>query len=375
MNVMNGERQNTMHMRQWLGLVALAASATSVSCGAAGEADGSQGGEPGGSVAPARVVNVEIVIVQPEPFVEHVTVTGEVEAQRDVSVTSEETGIIREVLADKGDTVREGQPLARIDDRLLRAQRDQAQAEASLTRETWERQRRLWEQDSIGTELAYLQARYRAETAQAALRVLDTRLERATIAAPLAGIVDDRFIEVGSQVSPGTPVMRIVDVNPVEIVAGIPERFSGEIRRGAEAQVTFDHLPDEQFFGRLSFVGMTVDEQSRTFAVEVAVANPAGSLKPGMVARVRTARRSLVDAILVRRDAVLRSEDGYIVYVAMDTGERQIVEARRVTLGASEAGRVVIGEGLEAGDRVVVVGQQQLASGDVIRIVRQQGDR
>lgn len=362
-----------MHMRQWMGYAALGAGVLSTACGAAGQADGSQNDAAQAS-GPARVVNVEMVVVQPEPFVEHVTVTGEVEAQRDVRVTSEETGIILEVLADKGAAVQQGQALARIDDRLLRAQRDQAQAEAALARETWERQRRLWEQDSIGTELAYLQARYRAETAQAALRLLETRLERTTITAPIGGIVDDRMIEVGTQVAPGTAIMRIVDVNPVEIVAGIPERYSGEIRRGAEAQVRFDHLPDEEFHGRLSFVGTTVDGQSRTFPVEVAVANPTGALKPGMVARVRTARRSLADAILIRRDAVLRSEDGYIVYVVKDAGERQVTEARRVVLGASEAGRVVVREGLQAGDRVVVVGQQQLASGDVIQVVRQQGN-
>jgi membrane fusion protein (multidrug efflux system) len=321
----------------------------------------------------ARVVNVEVITIAPEAFTEYVTVTGTVQADRDVVVASEESGVIRAVHAEKGARLAAGQPIAQIEDAVLRAQFEQAQAEARLAAETWARQRRLWEEDSIGSELAYLQAKYRAETAAASARALEARLARTTIRAPIAGTLEDRTVEVGSTVLAGSAVARIVDADPVKVAAGIPERFAGEIRPGAEARVQFDPVGGREYTGRLRFVGAAVDEASRTFPIEVAIPNPGGVLKPGMVARVRTPRRQVGQALLVPRDAVLRSADGYIVYVVVPSGERETVEARSVVMGGGAEGRVAIEAGLEPGDRVVVVGQQQLAAGDFVQVTARRG--
>jgi len=315
---------------------------------------------------PLRVVNVEVLDATPEPFADEVTLTGNVEANRDVIVAAEEGGVVREVLVARGSRVTEGQALIRIDDRLLQAQYDQARAEAQLAEETWHRQQKLWEQDSIGSELAYLQAKYRAETAAANERVAKTRLDRTTIRAPIGGTLDDRMIEVGSTVIAGAPVVRIIDADPLKIKAGVPERYAGEVRAGTPARVSFES--GQQMDGRTTFVGTAVNEQDRTFEVEVRVPNPGARLKPGMVATVRLLRGSSRDAILVPRDAVLRGASGYMVYVVATTGGVTKAESRTVRTGPGSAGRVVIEDGLEPGDAVIVVGQQQVAAGDLVKV-------
>lgn len=322
-----------------------------------------------GERAAERVVNVEVVTVEAESFAEFVNVTGAVQANRDVIVAAEEAGVVREIIVDRGRTVAEGQPIARLDDRLLRAQYEQAQAEAALARETWERQRRLWEEDRIGSELAYLRARYAAETAAAQQRVLATRLERTVVRAPLGGVLDDRFVEVGASVTPGSPVARIVDVATIKVQAGVPERYAADIRVGGEAVVTFDHLVGREFRAQTRFVGASLNEQNRTFPVELAVRNDGGLLKPGMVAKVQVGRRTVSAALMIPREAVLRSEAGYLVYVVTERGAQSVVEARSVITGATSGGRVLIESGLQVGDRVVVVGQQQLGGGEVVRVV------
>jgi membrane fusion protein, multidrug efflux system len=349
--------------------VVLAAVVAGCGTGLAGEAPG----DSEAARSAPRIVNVEVMTMATEAFDDMITITGTVEAERDVTVAAEESGVIREVFVDKGSQVRQGQPLARIDDRVLRAQYDQARSEATLARETFERQRRLWEDEKIGSEMNYLRARYGAETAEASARMLAARLDRTVVRAPIAGVLDARFIEVGSMVGPGTPVARIMDVDPLKVTGGVPERYAGEIRTGAEATITFDNMNAVEFTGTSRFVGAAVNEQNRTFPVEVAVPNTAGTLKPGMVARVRLARGRTADALLVPREAVLRTEHGYIVYTVSEQDGRRTAVVTPVVTGPGAGNRVVVESGLQAGDVVVIVGQHQVAGGDVVQVVAVRG--
>lgn len=349
--------------------IAAASLVVTAGCGS------SAGGEVPSQVsgAGARIVNVEVLTMAAERFEDQVGITGTVEAERNVVVAAEESGVVREVLVEKGRVVQADQPLLRIDDRILRAQVDQARAEAALAHETWERQRRLWEDERIGSELTYLQARYRAETAAANLRVLEARLERTVVRAPIGGVLDDRPVEVGSMVAPGATVARVIDVATLKVTGGVPERYAGEIRPNSAATVVFDGFGGREFAGRIKFVGSAVNEQNRTFPVDVSIPNSAGTFKPGMVARVRLIRGAAREAVLVPREAVLRTDAGYIVFTVDDADGRQTARATPVVTGSGAGNRVVIESGLRPGDRVIVVGQHQVTDGDVIQIVAQAG--
>ena len=319
------------------------------------------------AAASARLVSVQVAEVQPEQFTDFVQVVATVEANRDVVISAEEAGTIREILVDKGSVVRAGQAIARIDDRILRPQAEQAAAEAALAQETWERQRTLWEQDRVGSEMAYLQARYRAETAAAGARALRERLDRTVVRAPISGVLDDRMVEVGTLVAPGTPIARVIDTGTVKVSGGVPERFSGQIERGTPVEIAIEG--GATFTGQVGFVGASVEPQSRTFPIEITVPNAGGTLKPGMIANVRVARETVTEALVVPQEAVMRVEDGYLVYVAQPQGTELIAEARSVVLGPSQGNRVIVDAGLQAGERVIVVGQNQVARGDRLQVV------
>jgi RND family efflux transporter MFP subunit len=352
-------------MRGWVAGLALIAVAA---CG--GDAEAGDPAETAGDPATfTRIINVEVTTVGPETFVERIRLTGTVEANRDVTISAEESGTIVELLVEKGQRVAAGDPILRIDDRLLRAQFQEAEARAALAAETWQRRKRLWEEDRVGSELAYLEARYGADQAAANLAALERRLARTVVTAPIEGILDDRMVELGTLVSPGTQVARIVDLNPVKVVAGVPERYAADVRRGAEALVGFDVLPDEDFEGRVGFVGSAVDARNRTFPIELVLPNPGGVVKPEMVASISVVRRSFDNAIVVDQDAIVRKADGYAVFVVEGPPDAPTARVRPVDVGASQGDRVVIRSGLMAGERLVVVGQQQVADGDRVRIV------
>lgn len=354
----------TRRTTERLAAVALVAGLTA-SCGTDAQAgDGGPQSDEGG-----RVINVETTTLGPRSFTEHIRLTGTVEANRDVTVSAEESGVVREILVEKGTPVSAGRPLVRIDDRVLASQVDEARARAELARQTWDRRKRLWEEDGIGTELAYLEARFAAEQAEAQLRALEERLARTTVTAPIAGVLDDRFVEVGTMVSPGVPVARIVDLDPVKVTAGVPERYAADVARGARATVAFDVLEERTFQGTVSYVGSSVNPSNRTFPVELTLPNPGRAIKPEMVADVSLVRRELDDVLVVPQEALVRVEDGFVAFVVVEGDGGTVAEARSLVTGPAQRNHVVIRQGLRAGDRLVVSGQQMVAAGDRVRVV------
>lgn len=320
--------------------------------------------------AGVRVINVEVMPIVPDSFVEYIRVTGEIEALHDVTVSAEEAGVIARFFVRKGERVAREAPIAKIDDKLLAAQVAEARALAELAAEQYERQRRLWEEERIGSEIAYLQARSSAEAARARLAALEERLDRTVIRAPVGGIVDDDLVEVGEMVSPGTPVARIVAIHQVKVVAGVPERYASDLRRGEVARVRLDVFPEREFEGRLAYVGASVDARSRTVQVEILLENPELTVKPRMVANVQIPRARLKDVVVVPQDAVVRTEDGYEVFVVARNGQHPTAEARRVTLGPAYENRLVITDGLRPGDELITMGHRLVEHGSLVRVVR-----
>lgn len=357
--------------RRWAAAAALIGAVALAGCGGGADAEAATAD----ATSPAeftRAVNVQTQTVTEQPFTEFVTVTGAVEANRDVVVAAEESGVIRQIYRDRGATVGAGQAIAKIDDRVLTAQVAQARAAAELAQTTYERRKVLWEQEKIGSEIAYLEARSNAEQAAANLATLEQRLGRTVVRAPFGGFLEDRMIELGSTVTPGTPVARIVDTSPVKVVGAVPERFAADVAPGREVVIRFDAI-GTSVDGTVSFVGSAVDNRSRTFPIEVRVENPDGRFKPEMSANIRMPLRQVDDAIVVPQDALIRDEDGFVVYVAVPDGDGWVAELRAVETSAADRGQVVVTSGLQAGDRVIVLGQHRVSDGDRVMLVEDSG--
>jgi RND family efflux transporter MFP subunit len=172
---------------------------------------------------------------------------------------------------------------------------------------------------------------------------------------------------VGDTVGAGTPVIGVLDLNPVKVRVAIPESEIGKVQQGARATVTIPSLDGRQFEGKVEAVGVAADPASRTYTVKIAVANPERILRAGMVAEARIYGSAMVNAITVPGDAVVRDPRG-VTHVYVYEPAQQRVYARRVDVGAPINNEVEIRSGLSGNELVVVAGQQNVREGSPAKI-------
>lgn len=372
---MDSRRSPRAARRVWTAAALLAASLALIGAGCVPPTDTVAADEPeqeSSSLAAAvgaRVVNVEVTPVQTTTFVQYVRVVGEVEPLHDVTVSAEEAGTITAFLVTKGDRLTRGQAVTRISSDLLDAQLEEARAILDIATERYQRLRRLWDDERIGTEIALLEAKSQVQTGAARLKVLETRKARTVVSAPITGTYDQQYVEVGELVAPGTRLLRVLATDRVKVVAGIPERYALAVVPGTPAVVTFDVLEGREFDGAIEFVGVSVDPRSRTIPIEIVLDNSDGLIRPRLVANVQVERAREEQVIVVPQDLVLRTETGFQVFVAKQGADGLTAEAREVSLGASYANEVVVISGLAAGERLITAGHRQVDDGSVISLV------
>jgi len=195
--------------------------------------------------------------------------------------------------------------------------------------------------------------------ATAAHHAASVSVNKHTVHAPISGLVARRMVDQGEGATPGVPVMRLVNINPIRVDAVVSELDVDRVRVGDRAVVSFDGLPDDEFLGTVVDIAPQATMDSRNFVARLHVDNPAGAIKPGMFARVQLVLDSRSDSVLITRDALVERGEGRLVYVVRD----HTIEVLEVEVGAITGNLVEILAGLREGDSVVVSGQDDLADG------------
>lgn len=316
-----------------------------------------------------QATQVETLVLSRTEFTDVINLTGSVEALDDATLSSQTDGPVT-MLRDLGSRVNKGEIVAEIDAEEAEAAVEQARAQYELAQDRFERQEPLY-RDSVISALEFEQVRSERNQARAALSQAKTRLNNAQMTAPFAGTIEERFIEVGEQAAPGTRIARLVNTRRVKVTAGIPERYANDIQVGTPVQLDFRRYGAGIRTAEVTFVGSTIDPESRTFSIEATVSNEDGVLKPDMGVNLRVTRAVLDSAIVIPRSAVVRDETGTHAYVAERTDSTAVAQNRDLTLGSSSGDLVVVESGLSAGDEVIIVGQNNVSPGAPINIAQQ----
>ena len=328
-----------------------------------------------------RQVRIETIVLRLSSFEDVIELTGTVEAYNDATVSAQISGTL-ERRAPRGSNVGRNSVIAIVDSTAMyasylqgRAQLDLAQAQYDLAADTYSRQEPLF-QDSIISALEfetvraqYNQAAAQLSQAKAGVTQLRDQLDHARVTAPFGGTIETYFAEVGEQVAPGMPIVRIVNTRRVKVVAGVPERYANDIETGDRVRVAFDTYGASERTGTVSFAGRAINRGNRTFPIEILMENQDLALKPEMVASVFLTRDEIKEVLVVPQSALPLDETGHSVFVVVERDGQQIAERRRIDLGPSYAGMVVVESGLEAGDEIVVNGQYNLTEGDAVEVV------
>ena len=334
----------------------------------------------GGTTTPAGEEDAQaptVTVVRPgRTTVEgEITATGSLAARREMPVGVGEGGRVVSVPVDAGDWVSQGQVLARID-RSVQSQQVQsfsaqvqvAQSDADLAQANLDRALQLVERGFVSqADVDRLTATRdaavaRVRVAQAQLAELRARNARLDILAPAAGYVLERNVEPGQTVSAGSPpLFRIARGGEMELLARLNEDALASISPGTRAQVR-PVGTDKLFTGQVWQVSPIISEQDRQGTARIALSYAPG-LRPGGFATATIASGTVVAPILPE-SAVLSDEDG--AYVLIINGEDK-AERRAVTTGTVTSKGIVIAEGLNGSERVVLRAGGFLTEGETVR--------
>jgi RND family efflux transporter MFP subunit len=297
---------------------------------------------------------------------------GNVKPDRETDLSFKVPGIVEligpENGADweQGAAVRQGEVLARLKQADFINAVNQARARAELDAKQFERARTLLAQGAT-TQQAFDVADANKRASEAALAQAEQALTDSTLRAPYDGVIVMRWVNKDETVTPGKPVLRLGDVRQMSVQLGVPDVVVSRVRVGQPAALTVPALPERDFVGQVSEVGVAAEEGTRLFKVVVKIPNPGGRLKSGMTASVVLGedRAASARAVVVPLSALVTTADGALAVFVV--GPDGTARERRVKTDDIVASSIVITDGLRAGETVVVVGAGLLYDGAPVR--------
>ena len=310
-----------------------------------------------------KTVNITTKTLAPSTFASYVRVVGNVETSNDIMISAEVNGRVIDYKVEEGAQVKKGQTIVKIDDSKLKQEKVRLEAMTSQTKEQYERLKKVYEEDGIGSELDYLNAKYAYEQSKSALESIKIDLENTSIKAPFDGEVEAIMIEEGEMVSPGMQVVRLIGSDAYKIVAGVPARYSDAVQVGDNVDVWFDTQVRDTLNSDINYVGGSINPQNRTFRIETKLPNNK-SYKVDMIANLKLKTVEQNNVLVISEEFVYSKDNRYVVYVLSENEEgKPVASEREVILGLSYQTDVIIEEGLSEGDKLITLGSAFLDDG------------
>ncbi|HEX7077488.1 MAG TPA: efflux RND transporter periplasmic adaptor subunit [Candidatus Eisenbacteria bacterium] len=319
---------------------------------------GCQAGGPRGGFTPPPMP-VEIATAATQRVADRFDAVGGIEAGEAIDVVSEIDAVVESMPFVEGRPIAKGGMIAQLDDRQLQAEYQRAAAVRDQARASFERVKSVVDQGA-GAPQDLDDARSALKVAEANVSLAQTRLDKARITAPFAGIAGAKRVSPGAYLRSGTVITDLAAIDEIKVTFSTPERYLGELHRGAPVTVSTTAYPGYELTGRIDVIDPVLDPATRSSQVIARVRNPGGKFRPGMSANVSVVLSQRPDAVTVPNEAVF-SEGGlnFVYLVKPDS----TVARSPLTLGTRLADVVEVVKGIDAGQRVVAAGHQKLFDG------------
>jgi membrane fusion protein, multidrug efflux system len=314
--------------------------------------------------AKIKTKDVAVAEIKATKFDHYVQTQGRVEAEDNISVSAKSPGVVMAVYVNEGQQVSKGQALAQIDNAVILRNIESMKSQLELAKSVYDRQKNLWDQ-KIGTEVQFLQAKTNKEGLERQIASLQEQNEMLRIKSPINGTVDEVIAKIGEAVSPGMPAFRVVNTSDLKLTANVSEAFVTDVKKGNKVIVTIPELKKD-LESKVTFVGKTIDQLTRTFTVEVALPSEA-NLRPNMSGVIKVVFHSEPTAITVPINVVQDINGEKIVFVAEPDGKNTVARKKVVKVEGVYGGKAQV-SGLTAGEKVVTFGYQGLNDGEFLKI-------
>lgn len=323
------------------------------------------GGEVATTTAAAVLVSAQTLEIK--PFVHKVEVRGSVESRKNVMISAETMGRVESVNVSEGQTVAKGQLLMKLDADILENNASEVKTQLELAEAIFKRQANLWEQN-IGTEIQYLQTKNNMESLQRRLSTLNSQLDQAYVKAPFSGVVDYVPVKVGEMAQPGLPLIRIVNQTEMYINADVSEAYLGKFNKGDKVEIIFPSQ-DITLTSTVTSVGRVINEQNRTFNVEVSIPQRESlELRPNQVAILRLTDYINEKGIAVPTRVIQSDDQGKYVFTLTDADGKKVAKKVRVTTGKSFDNKTEILSGLAGNEQIINEGYRDVNEGAEVSI-------
>jgi RND family efflux transporter MFP subunit len=316
----------------------------------------------------AKLPLISTITTKTSPFIHYIELQGNVTTKSLVTLSAEFNGLLTDVLVKKGDKVVKGQILARIDDGGLTQQLAQMKIQRDLAETTFERQKRLWEQN-IGSEIQYLQAKSNFEAQTEAINQMNQQLAKSQVRAPFSGTIDEIFTEQGNLVTGGVPLMRLISLNDMYIETNVPERYIAGVTKGKTVEIEFPVL-GKSMTSAIRQAGDFINPSNRTYSIEVPVTENNGNIKPNLTARLKINDYSNQSAILIPQNIISEDAEGEQYIYALSNIQNGIgtVERVNISTGLTQDNVIEVTTGLTEGMTLIKEGARTVKDGQRVRV-------
>lgn len=315
---------------------------------------------------------VTTIVAQEEKWPATLSAIGTMAAVQGVTVSADLPGIVDRIAFDSGRSVRAGEVLAQLDTRQEQAQLAAIEAERDLARLNFERMRGLVDQGAI-SRADYDRAAAEQKSTEARVGEIRAAIARKTIRAPFSGILGIRQVNLGQYLAGGDPVVPLQSLHPIYVNFGVPQQDAVEMKIGREVRITTEDLSGVRFAGRITALDSIVDETTRNVRIQATLANPRGTLRPGMFVQAEVMLGASRAIVALPASAISYAPYGDSVFVVTNLknangqpyrGVRQQV----VKLGGARGDQIAVVSGVKPGEEIVTSGVFKLRNGAAVHV-------
>ena len=297
--------------------------------------------------------------VAPTAFTHFIELQGKIDALNIALVTPRNGtgGQVKEIFVKKGDMVKKGQLLLKLDDVVLQQQLATAKQQLAFAKNLYERRKNLWDQQ-IGSEVELVTAKNQVDQAQMSVDLINRQIELTRVYADISGVADVVNIRLG-ELFTGNNQLVIVNTSELKAVAQVPENYLEKVKVGSNVKVVIPELNNKTIDTKISVTGKTIDASTRSFYVEAKLPYDK-QFYPNQIVLIKIQDYTTPKALTIPANSLQNDDKGKYVMIAVKEGDRLVARKKPINIGLIYGDRVEVLSGIQAGDNIITEGYQGL---------------
>lgn len=310
-----------------------------------------------GSSSEERIIPVGVLHIDTVGGLVRNTYPGYLEEGQSAEMAFKYGGSLQQLPVKEGDPVKKGQTLARVSSPQMESTQRSAQATLDQAQDAYERLKKVHDNGSL-PEIKWREMVADLEKAQSAFDLANAMLADNTLQAPFDGTIASINAEIGENIAPLQPVIRLISTKGMAVRITVPENEISKVQVGDSAEIIIPALGDRHLSGKVIEKSMTASLLTHSYPVKVLIEQPDEELAPGMIGKV-VLKADVSKGIIVPANSVLINQEGKFVWVAKDGRATR----QQISISGYSGSGVIVNEGLQMGDIVIVEGYQKVSEG------------